>query len=68
MPADIVARRFGRSLHNFFSLYAPLSDEWTLFDNSGISQALIVAVQASGQLTVFEEKTWRKLQKQSKTL
>ena len=34
VPGDVVKRRFGRSLSNFFTLYAPLADEWTLFDNS----------------------------------
>ena len=34
VPGDVVRRRFGRSLSNFFMLCAPLADEWTLFDNS----------------------------------
>jgi predicted ABC-type ATPase len=34
VPSDVVRRRFGRSLRNFFALYATLADEWTLFDNS----------------------------------
>lgn len=27
VPPDVVRRRFGRSLNNFFNLYAPLADE-----------------------------------------
>lgn len=63
--SDIVKRRFGRSLSNFFSLYAPLADEWTLFDNSSSPQARTVAAKIADRLTVTETKTWLKLQKLS---
>jgi len=63
VPRDVVKRRFGRSLGNFFTLYAPLADEWTLFDNSSSPQALTVAAKSADKLTVTETKTWLKLQK-----
>jgi predicted ABC-type ATPase len=63
VPSDVVKRRFGRSLRNFFTLYAPLADEWTLFDNSSSPQALTVAAKSADKLTVTETKTWLKLQK-----
>lgn len=63
VPADVVRRQFGRSLRNFFELYAPLANEWALFDNLASPQALPVATQFATQLTVTEPKTWRKLQK-----
>jgi predicted ABC-type ATPase len=63
VPPDVVRRRFGRSLFNFFQLYAPLADEWALFDNSTSHQALPVATQFATQLTVTEPTIWRKLQK-----
>lgn len=66
VPADVVKRRFGRSLQNFFQLYVPLADEWTLFDNSSATQALPVAARYANQLTVTEPATWHKLQKLSK--
>ncbi len=65
VPADVVRRRFRRSLSNFFVLYAPLADEWALFDNSTSSQALPVATQFATELTVMEPTTWQKLQKLS---
>ena len=63
VPGDVVKRRFGRSLNNFFNLYAPLADEWTMFDNSSSPQALTVAAKSADRLTVTETKTWLKLQK-----
>lgn len=68
VPSDVVKRRFGRSLSNFFNLYAPLADEWALFDNSSSSRVLPVAKQQANQLTVTETTTWRQLQKLSKTV
>lgn len=72
VPADVVKRRFGRSLSNFFTLYAspesPLADEWTLLDNSNTPLAVPVAKQIDDELNIFEIKRWQKLQKLSKTL
>jgi predicted ABC-type ATPase len=68
VPADIVRRRFGRSLNNFFNLYMPLADEWTLFDNSTATHARAVAAKFANQITVMESATWLKLNKLSKTV
>lgn len=66
VPSDVVRRRFGRSLNNLFTLYLPLADEWTLFDNSTSPHARTVATTLNNQLTVLETATWKKLQKISK--
>ena len=70
VPADVVKRRFGRSLSNFFTLYAspelPLADEWTLFDNTNTVEAVRVAALLNNELNILEPKTWQKLQKLSK--
>lgn len=65
VPGDVVKRRFGRSLNNFFTLYAPLADEWTLFDNSSSPLAQTVAAHAAHKLTISKTSTWLKLQKLS---
>ena len=67
--ADYIARDLcGRSLSNFFTLYAPLADQWALLDNSSSSQALPVATQNATHLTVTETTTWHKLNKLSKAV
>ncbi len=63
VPADVVRRRFGRSLQNFMTLYAPLAATWALFDNSSVGQAKLVATHASGKLSLKEPTTWLKLKK-----
>jgi predicted ABC-type ATPase len=67
VPAEVVRRRFGRSLNNFFTLYLPLADDWTLFDNSTSPHARVVAATLNHQLTIMETATWKKLQKLSQT-
>ena len=66
VPSDVIKRRFGRSISNFFKLYAPLADQWALFDNSASFHALPVATQTATQLTITEATIWRRLQKLSK--
>ena len=65
VPSDVIKRRFGRSISNFFNLYAPLADDWTLFDNSSSNEALTIATKSAGKLTVTQTQTWLKLQKLS---
>lgn len=65
VPPDVVRRRFTRSLNNFFTLYLPLADEWTMFDNSTPPHARPVAAALNNQLTILETATWNKLQKLS---
>jgi len=63
VPADVVARRYARSVHNFLTLYSPLADEWTLFDNSHPGKARPVAVFANRNFTLLEPRVWNKLEK-----
>ena len=64
VPSDVVKRRFVRSFSNFFTLYSPIADEWTLFDNSASASAEQVAFQSKNQLQITDQKVWQKLQKQ----
>ena len=63
VPTDVVKRRFARSLRNFFTLYLPVVDEWTLFDNSASSSAQQVASRWGNELQITDQKAWKKLQK-----
>jgi len=63
VPADIVKRRFSRSIANFFCLYQPLLDEWTLFDNSTDGEARFVASHNGTQLKIEDERTWLRIQR-----
>ena len=53
IPEAIVRRRFGRSLPNFFRLYKPLANSWTIFDNSGDVPKMI-AFEESGKIDILD--------------
>ncbi len=63
VPADVVIRRFGRSLHNFSNLYTEVADEWMMFDNSSGTTARLVAQFVGGRKTIEDNALWLKLQK-----
>ena len=58
IPAHDVRRRFTRSIHNFFAVYSPLVDSWSLFDNSNIKPHLI-AKKEHGKVVVYDEATFK---------
>ncbi|MFT3821935.1 MAG: AAA family ATPase [Rubrivivax sp.] len=62
VAAGDIRRRFGRSLENFFELYAPLASHWVVFDNSRSSHARLIAAQENERLTIHEPSLWEKLQ------
>lgn len=60
VAADIVRRRFERSLTNFFRLYRPLSDMWLLFDNSGEAPQEIASGRA-GSVHIIRKELFERL-------
>jgi len=63
VPAEVVIRRFGRSLHNFSNLYTEVADEWMMFDNSSGQSAQLIAQFVNGRKTIEDNVLWLKLQK-----
>jgi predicted ABC-type ATPase len=53
---EIVERRYWRGLRNFFSLFVPLVNTWTLFDNSG-DEVRMVARGAKDRSRVIYQAT-----------
>ena len=41
VPQADVIRRFARSWSNFTRIYRPLADEWSVYDNSGLTPRLV---------------------------
>lgn len=64
VPADTVRRRYARSVSNFLTLYTPLANDWTVYDNSSAKQAKMIASFANGIFNILESTPWLKLQKQ----
>lgn len=63
VPEVDIRRRFGRSAHNFFELYAPLADLYCVFDSSLDQDASIIALYADAALTLYDNGQWTHFQK-----
>ncbi|MBA2705812.1 MAG: zeta toxin family protein [Blastocatellia bacterium] len=56
---SIVIRRYQRGLKNFRTIYQPLADGWSLYDNSGLSQPISIASGGKGRtLEVLQTDAW----------
>jgi predicted ABC-type ATPase len=62
VPEDVVRRRYGRSLANFFGLYRRFADSWVMLDNSVRRRPRPIAKRAIGRpVKVFDTNGWRVL-------
>lgn len=65
IPKDVIYRRYYKGLRNFFNLYKPIANTWTLFDNSNFGSAEIIAEGSGMNDEVFNRKIWSKICKQA---
>jgi predicted ABC-type ATPase len=64
IPIDVIRRRWQLGLQNFFQLYSPLVDTWSLYDNSESGKPRLVAVgQRQRQPDVVESSVWHELRR-----
>jgi predicted ABC-type ATPase len=57
VAADVVRRRYGRGLRNFFTLYQPVADSWVLVDNS-LGTPVVVAQCTGRSARIHEPQTF----------
>ena len=55
IPDSDVRRRYVRSKRNFWGVYAPLADQWTLFYNGDAQTHMVARKSADGSISVFSE-------------
>lgn len=59
VPEAIITRRYARGLKNLRSLYLPLADVWSVYDNSESSQPITIASGGRDRpLEVLQEEAW----------
>lgn len=66
VPPDIVRRRYEAGLRNFFELYQPISDTWSVFDNSRLESGARLVARGSGADTaqVYNPAVWARIRAQ----
>lgn len=61
IPTDVIMRRYDAGLQNFFQLYKPICDYWTLYDNSDIPGEKIAYGWKSERLNIVDEGKYFRL-------
>jgi predicted ABC-type ATPase len=63
VPEEVVRRRFGEGLRNFFNLYSPLVRTWRLYDGTSPEPRLIAEGSYGKVASVNDEAAWSKVRK-----
>jgi predicted ABC-type ATPase len=62
VPEDVVRRRYGAGLRNFFSLYRPLVNAWRMYDNSSREGYTLIASESGGDpLHIEQSGIWNSI-------
>ncbi|MBP9777549.1 MAG: AAA family ATPase [Rickettsiaceae bacterium] len=59
VPEEDIVRRYYRSLHNFWSIYRPVVDDWCLMYNSNIDFALTCIGNKNQQVSVIDQRLFK---------
>ncbi len=62
VPENVVRRRYGAGLRNFFEMYRPLAETWRVYDNSRPSGPQLIA-WGRGTITagVADKRIWKRI-------
>jgi predicted ABC-type ATPase len=61
VPEDVVRRRYEAGLKNFWTLYKPLADAWSVYDNSASTDPVSMASgERNRGITILEQNAWEK--------
>ncbi len=67
IPENVIYRRYFKGLQNFFTLYKPIADSWTIYDNSEFGNPKIIAEGSKIGDKIFSQIIWEKLCKQAES-
>lgn len=60
IPNDVILRRYEAGLQNFFELYTPICDYWTLYDNSNIPGEKIAYGWKNERLNIVDKEKFER--------
>jgi predicted ABC-type ATPase len=64
IPEETIRQRYRRSIQNFFQLYRPLVNAWTVYDNTQDQSSRLAAHgDETGRETILIEAVWKQMQK-----
>ena len=56
VPEEIIRRRYFRGLKNFFEIYQPLADSWTIYNSSSAEKIELIAKYSVNKMKIFDER------------
>jgi predicted ABC-type ATPase len=60
VPEEVIRRRYAAGLRNFWTLYLPLANAWSVYDNSATFGAVPIASGGKRrELIVLDQHSWR---------
>jgi predicted ABC-type ATPase len=66
IPKDTILRRYKKGIENFINLYMPRADNWTIYDNSHSTPALVASKRMGKSIEIINKSIWLKIQETSK--
>jgi len=64
IPADVIRRRYFRGIINFFKLFMPVCDSWTLFNNSVDAMEIVARGEKEFVQDIKNTEIWGTIYKQ----
>ena len=62
IPEETIRRRYSAGIHNFFSLYQPLAEHWSVYNNSSLGDPRLVAEGGVGEdLRIHDPSSWNSM-------
>jgi len=64
VPEEVIRRRYGAGLRNFFAAYQPLANRWWMYDNSGAPPPRLIAYgEEARALGVEDANLWDQIRR-----
>jgi predicted ABC-type ATPase len=61
VPEKTIRRRYFRGLDNFFKLYQPIADNWSVYNSSSPDKMNLIANYGKGERKIFDGKSWKEI-------
>lgn len=66
IPEESIRRRYRRGVENFFTLYRPLADSWSVYDNSTSPNPMLIARGQKLKENILRHDLWLKFREVAK--
>lgn len=65
IPEVTIRRRYAAGLQNLYTLYLPIADVWSIFENVTPGQLRPIAAGQEGEESIFDAAHWKRMKEQA---